>query len=102
MHRNNVNVGQVIRINNAGQIVGEAEPNLEYWYGFHAVIFDPTGDGNNVVDGLDFLKWQRGESPQPLSSFDLAAWELNFGETFAPPLAALVATPEPSTMLLAR
>jgi hypothetical protein len=58
-------------------------------------------DANNVVDGLDFLKWQRGESPQPLSSFDLAAWELNYGETLVSPVAASAVIPEPSSLLLA-
>ncbi|MCH7752566.1 MAG: hypothetical protein IH898_10490, partial [Planctomycetes bacterium] len=42
-------------------------------------------DGNLVVDGADFLKWQRGESPDPLSSEDLAAWEANYGTGGAPP-----------------
>ena len=42
-------------------------------------------DGNLVVDGFDFLKWQRGQSPNPLSSVDLAAWEANYGTGGAPP-----------------
>ena len=69
----------------------------------HHVEFVVPGDfnGDGVVDGADFLKWQRGESPQPLSSFDLAAWGLNFGETLSPAVAAAVSTPEPSTLLLA-
>ena len=36
-------------------------------------------DGNGVIDGSDFLAWQRGESPDPLSASDLAAWEANYG-----------------------
>ncbi len=56
--------------------------------------FDYDGD----VDGVDFLKWQRGESPYyPLSATDLAAWEANFGTGAA---AASVAVPEPSAILL--
>jgi hypothetical protein len=58
-------------------------------------------DDDLDVDGTDFLKWQRGESPNPLSSFDLAMWEANFGETLSPAVAAAVTTPEPSTLLLA-
>ena len=38
-------------INNAGQIVGEAEPDPNLYppsHKWHAVLFDPTGDGNNI------------------------------------------------------
>ncbi|MBN1854278.1 MAG: hypothetical protein JW829_16230 [Pirellulales bacterium] len=31
------------------------------------------------MDGNDFLIWQRGESPNPLSSSDLASWQATFG-----------------------
>jgi hypothetical protein len=55
------------------------------------------GDFNNdgVVDGADFLRWQRGGSPLPLSAVDLLAWKTNFGvpditaayvETASPPV----------------
>lgn len=37
--------------------------------------FDVDGD----IDGADFLVWQRGESPHPLSSTDLFNWQLSFG-----------------------
>jgi hypothetical protein len=70
-------------------------------YGGSLDLENGDHDSSNSVDGFDFLKWQRGESPQPLSSLDLAAWEVNFGETLTPPLAAVVSTPEPSTLLLA-
>ena len=60
-------------------------------------------DGDLDVDGFDFLKWQRGMLPNPLSSSDLANWESNFG--FVLPLsAAFTSVPEPETsitMLLA-
>lgn len=46
--------------------------------------FDNDGD----VDGRDFLVWQRGGSPNPLSSGDLALWQSNY----AAPLAAEVAS----------
>ena len=53
--------------------------------------FDFDGD----VDGFDFLKWQRGESPSPLSVTDLTDWQNYYG---APPLtAASTAVPEPNT-----
>jgi len=35
----------------------------------------PAGD----VDGNDFLVWQRGGSPVPVSAADLTAWKANFG-----------------------
>jgi hypothetical protein len=54
-------------------------------------------DLDQDVDGYDFLKWQRGESPTPFSATDLADWEAYYG---APPLsAASTAVPEPATGL---
>ncbi len=54
--------------------------------------FDIDGD----VDGFDFLKWQLGESPNPLSQSDLNDWETNYGMV-APLSAPSAAVPEPST-----
>ena len=39
---------------------------------------DFNSDGN--VNGFDFLSWQRGGSPDPLSSSDLDDWQANYGE----------------------
>jgi CubicO group peptidase (beta-lactamase class C family) len=57
------------------------------------------GDFNfdGVVDGRDFLAWQRGESPSPLSAGDLAVWQANYGEV----IGGALAVPEPWTILLA-
>ncbi len=55
--------------------------------------FDFDGD----VDGRDFLAWQRGGSPNPLSSNDLSAWQGNYG--FGA-IGALAAVPEPSGLAL--
>jgi hypothetical protein len=55
--------------------------------------FDKDGD----VDGRDFLVWQRGGSPMPLSAGDLATWKANYGNGT---LSAVSAVPEPSTALL--
>jgi hypothetical protein len=55
-------------------------------------------NGDRTVDGHDFLVWQRGESPSPLSSSDLAEWKANFGATL---LAAVRATPVPEPGALA-
>ncbi len=57
--------------------------------------FDVDGD----VDGSDFLKWQRGESPFPLSRTDLADWEANYGMV-APLVASSAHVPEPAGALL--
>jgi hypothetical protein len=54
-------------------------------------------DGDEDVDGADFLKWQRGQSPTPLSDDDLQDWKDHFG-------AATVAgapVPEPRSAGLA-
>lgn len=64
-----------------------------------------SGDfnGDSVVDGLDFLEWQRGNSPVSLSPSDLNEWKANFGQSVAAELQAApaaVAVPEPSTMAL--
>lgn len=57
---------------------------------------DFDDDGN--VDGRDFLEWQRGNSPSPLSDTDLQAWRTNFGE--GAPLASFTAVPEPAAICL--
>ena len=56
--------------------------------------FDLDGD----VDGADFLKWQRGGSPNPLSAKDLVDWEALFGTTSA--LSSAISVPEPSSIVL--
>ena len=57
-------------------------------------------DSSGFVDGLDFLKWQRGETPDGGSPAELALWETQYGGP--PPLAAAVgAVPEPTSALLA-
>jgi hypothetical protein len=49
--------------------------------------FDYDGD----VDGADFLIWQRGGSPNPMSAAELADWLANFGTGHASTV------PEPAT-----
>jgi autotransporter-associated beta strand protein len=53
--------------------------------------FDFDGD----VDGNDFLRWQRGQSPNNGSAGDLAIWRGNFGQHLA--AAASAAVPEPAS-----
>ena len=55
--------------------------------------FDMDGD----VDGRDFLIWQRGGSPNPMSGGDLADWQANYG---AGSLSASVVVPEPGCGVL--
>lgn len=57
--------------------------------------FDEDGD----VDGDDFLKWQRGQSPDPFSDSDLADWEANYGMVNTL-LATSTGVPEPGAMAL--
>jgi hypothetical protein len=58
--------------------------------------FDLDGD----VDGRDFLIWQRGQSPSPFSSTDLAAWSSNYGEGVSENLST-VEVPEPNSLVVA-
>jgi hypothetical protein len=62
-------------------------------------------DGDGDIDGRDFLAWQRGESPDPLSSTDLARWQASYSVVslppfLPPPFALNFVVPEPSTGLL--
>jgi hypothetical protein len=52
-------------------------------------------DGDQDVDGRDFLIWQRGGSPTPLSATDLADWQFAYGA----PLVAVTAVPEPTSLV---
>lgn len=52
-------------------------------------------DLDGSVDGDDFLKWQRGESPNPLSQAELADWQSNYGAEPAP-ISGGTIVPEPS------
>jgi hypothetical protein len=66
---------------------------------------DPSGglagdfDGNGQVDGADFVVWQRGGSPNPVSAGDLATWRANFGSTGAS--GSIGAVPEPASAIVA-
>jgi len=57
-------------------------------------------DGDGDFDGSDFLAWQRGESPIPLSASDLALWQSQFGTTATLSAPASVAVPEPTALAL--
>lgn len=55
-----------------------------------------AGDFNHDhdVNGVDFLIWQRGGSPNPLSAQDLALWKSNLGQSISVTPAGSAA-PEP-------
>jgi enediyne biosynthesis protein E4 len=55
-------------------------------------------DGDGDVDGRDFLTWQRGDSPSPLSAGDLADWQTNYGVGSL--ASTSLAVPEPTGALL--
>jgi T5SS/PEP-CTERM-associated repeat protein len=57
-------------------------------------------DGDGDVDGADFLVWQRGESPNPLSSSDLTIWRAHFGDIDSSIAAASITIPEPSSIVM--
>ena len=76
-----------------------ANPEVEFFGTFtatHSLVQPVAGDFNNDgdVDGADFLVWQRGGSPNPLSAGDLATWKGAFGGP------AIAAVPEPTAALL--
>ena len=56
--------------------------------------FDNDGD----VDGRDFLVWQRGGSPSPLSAGDLTNWQTNYGAGSL--VANSTTVPEPGSMIM--
>ena len=67
-------------------------------FGSNAVEENGDFDNDGDVDGRDFLVWQRGGSPNPLSAGDLALWQAEYGNGT---LAAVASVPEPSSILLA-
>ena len=86
-----------------------SEPSRLYFGGDDSVIFkdfavvvdgpgqDGDFDDDGDVDGNDFLVWQRGGSPNPLSSGDLSLWRTNYG---AGASGVISAVPEPATVVL--
>lgn len=67
------------------------------------VFFVPAGGDFNrdgAVDGADFLMWQRGATPLPLSEADLAEWKAAMGAAAFTRPQNTGAVPEPSTICL--
>jgi hypothetical protein len=93
--------GRAVSFNDSGELVYRLN------FGSSSGIFKSSiapvstpGDfnGDGTVDGRDFLAWQRGDSPTPLSAGDLANWQTNYDA--GPLVAANVAVPEPTTLIL--
>lgn len=74
------------------------EAELQAMAGFVPTEVDADFNQDGVVDGNDFLIWQRGGSPNPLDPGDLAAWKENFGLVTSS--GAVAAVPEPSAAVL--
>lgn len=97
------NILSASNINNHGWIVGTA------YHGTgpsRTVILVPETladfDEDGDVDGRDFLRWQRGETPENGSPAELALWQAQYGTKI---LSALVvnglnAVPEPASVTL--
>gem|GEM_PF-1870786 len=56
-------------------------------------------DHNGIVDGTDFLIWQRGFG-DPYNAADLAAWQANFGGPAGSPPGSAATVPEPASMAM--
>ncbi|MCG8449444.1 MAG: sulfatase-like hydrolase/transferase [Pirellulales bacterium] len=56
-------------------------------------------DGDGDVDGVDFLHWQRGLSPNPFSAADLVLWQSQYGSVGSL-VANTISVPEPNPLWL--
>jgi hypothetical protein len=65
-----------------------------------AMIGTGDFDSDDDIDGSDFLAWQRGLSPDPLSQTDLANWGQNYASS-STLKSSFLAVPEPSSQISA-
>lgn len=102
IHYGNVNHGafSAARLDTAiGAMNGE--PSLaNFVVGPPAAGLDGDFNGDEFVDGADFLTWQRGVG-QTYTVDDLADWKANFGASPDSTQAAAGVVPEPGALLLA-
>lgn len=80
----------------SGGLETDQKFGLAWWYGNPASTETGDFNGDGAVNGKDFLAWQRGESPTPYSSGDLADWQTAYNG------GALsgIAVPEPNCLML--
>ena len=64
------------------------------------VVTDGDFDENGLVDGLDFLSWQRNPQDVLQSSAELAIWEANYGNSTALHSSS-ASVPEPASLVAA-
>jgi hypothetical protein len=98
-------------VNHPGRLPAQVEtavwnliPNrIEYLRQIPGFELDPgidgDFDGDDDVDGHDFLAWQRGEAPGGMATASLLLWRNSFEPGSS--VAATVAVPEPRAGLLA-
>lgn len=91
-----------VRVSGAGLGMYDTgvNPQSAFFDDFSLQLAGPAGDfdGDGDVDGNDFLVWQRGGSPSPLSVADLNTWKAGMGGAASPSVAGV---PEPTTLALA-
>jgi hypothetical protein len=85
-----------VRVQGAADAVQLYELELTLTEGVGTIVGDFNADG--MVNGSDFAMWQRGQSPNPLSKGDLAAWQANYGD--ARSLAGSAVVPDPGEVVL--
>jgi hypothetical protein len=90
-----------LTFNSQGQLYVADQLDNVIWQFEVPAIQNADFDENGDIDGADFLKWQRGETPEMGSAEELALWKAQYGTTVPPLSALVVSTPEPSTLLLA-
>ncbi|TWU21389.1 PQQ-dependent sugar dehydrogenase [Bythopirellula polymerisocia] len=90
--------GQEAEVTDAGWDLGNSSLANS---GLAAPLLVP-GDFNadGIVDGADFLAWQRGQSSSPLSETDLITWQAFFGTPANPIHSAQSKVPEPSAAIV--
>ena len=83
-------------------ITGPWESPDKVLYGqFDLGVAPPDADFNNdgIVDGLDFLAWQRGDTPESGSAAELTLWQSQYGQTVPVSVTGNL-VPEPTTFCL--
>ena len=76
--------GRAVGISGGAAIVGARTADATAGLAYLFSITPGDNDHDFDVDGFDFIKWQRGESPNPLSQSDLDDWEANYGTAPTP------------------